>query len=409
MFNQGNLMLASAYHVGQPGEFTWIMYGCDRDEQKAAMTQLGHPRAKVWYAPTETPVDPTTGKPYRAFQASNRPGSIYTWWQKTRPSEDAIGIVDPDMMWLRPVYLSEHGSVDVRSNQAAMLQTTAGPWRTAAAQPGLGSGAFYGQGCVPNRWTNQQMRDICAGADDPERCVRAKDSAECEKFYSSGPPWILHKEDASNVLGSWMGTAVKVHETWPDMLAEQVSYGVSQMQFEVKNVLDPFWFLSAPDADDQPWKAVAAAAYDPCESRAPPSLTASDSFGMPPLWHACSTFEIPHLTGFRLHKDHIHKDLLDCSAALLHYPPRDALKRYADAKDSKDFRETWSVCTYTNLVNFHATAWKKRFCNEPNLEPSFRYPPESMSFVNGTSWLQRVFRRGGWQDVDYKISLLQQY
>ena len=41
-----------------------------------------------------------------------------------------------------------------------------------------------------------------------------------------------------------------------------------------------------------------------------------------------SRYEIPHLAnqGFRLHKDHVQKDLLDCDAPLVHYPPTDALR-----------------------------------------------------------------------------------
>merc|ERR1719502_2551994 len=67
MFNQGNLMLASAYHVNQPGNFTWITYGCERPEQKAAFTRLSHPKANVWHQPASTLTDPKTGKPYMDF------------------------------------------------------------------------------------------------------------------------------------------------------------------------------------------------------------------------------------------------------------------------------------------------------------------------------------------------------
>ena len=38
------------------------MYGCTRDEQKEELKKLGHPRAKVWYAPTQQLVHPDTGK-----------------------------------------------------------------------------------------------------------------------------------------------------------------------------------------------------------------------------------------------------------------------------------------------------------------------------------------------------------
>jgi len=391
MFNQGNLMLASAHYVDQPGEFTWITYGCERDEQKDAFKKLAHPRAKAWHAKATELKDPVSGKPYAHFQASNRPVSIAAWWRETQPTEDAIAILDPDMMWLRPVNLFDAPRETKEEH---------GPWETSAARPKQGSGARYGQGCVPKRWSDSTMLDICSG---DERCVAAKNSAQCSTLYSSGPPWILHHSDAEDVLSSWTDIAVKVHANYPEMLAEQVSFGVTQMRYGVTNALDPFWFVSNAEAGDQPWNALLNIDYDPCAERVPPPSQLS----LPPLWHSCSTYEIPHLQGqgYRLHKDHIHKDLLDCNAPLLHYPPRDALMTYKGGKTSSlGFRNTWSVCAYTNLVNFHASAWKKQYCEQPNLEASFVYPPHASSFLNESSWLKHVFRKGGWTDVDYKIS-----
>jgi len=392
MFNEGNLMLASAYETKVPGKFTWVTYGCERPEQKEAFKKLGHPEAQVWHQPSVELKDPKTGQPYKHFQASNRPVSIEAWRRATEPVEDAIAIVDPDMIWLRPVHLVQHPQ--------ASTKTSSGAWQFQAPSPKHGSGARYGQGCVPNRWSDDVMLQICSGE---QNCVKTKnDNQNCDTAYSSGPPWILHRSDAEDIFGSWMDTAVKVHEQWPDMLAEQVSYGVTQMEHHVDNTLDPYWFLSAAGAGEQPWQAVAAAEYDPCEARAPPP----SDMALPPLWHSCSTYEIPHLKdqGYRLHKDHIHKDILDCGAPLLRHPPTDALKRYAENKMGQDFQETWSVCTYTNLVNHYATSWKQRYCEQPNLERTFAYPPHAQGFLNESSWLQKTFRKGGWTDVDYKVS-----
>jgi hypothetical protein len=224
------------------------------------------------------------------------------------------------------------------------------------------------------------MLEICSGS---QECVAAKKNRDCDVKYSSGPPWIMHRSDADDILKTWTDTAVKVHDQWPDMLAEQVSYGVQQMRFGIENTLDPFWFLSAAGAHEQPWNAVVHEAYDPCAERAPPPADMS----FPPLWHACSTYEIPHLKnqGYRLHKDHVHKDILDCSAPLLRYAPQDALKMYSTKPEGEDFQQTWSVCAYTNLVNFYATSFKKRYCEKPNLEPTFVYPPHAQGFLQKES------------------------
>lgn len=387
-------MLASAFAVDQPGEWTWIAFGCKTDAQKDAMRKLAHPRAKVWHAPEVGLTHPVTGKPYKQFQASNRPVSIQAWWKATQPPEQAIAVLDPDMFWLRPVHL-----VDTPAKSNIDAASDKGPWIIEAAKPGMGTGAMYGIGCIPTRWNEQKLKAICG--DGAPGCLRYKrDASRCTQSYSSGPPWILHRDDAEKVLGSWMDQAIKVHDEWPDMLAEQASYGITQMTKDVENHLDAFWFMSNPGGTEQPWNYVTHDDWDPCQERAAPPSHAA----FPPLWHACSTYDIKGTTGFRLHKDHIHKDLLECSAPLLHYPPKDTLQKMKDEIKTKDYRSAWAVCMYTNVVNVYATSWKKRFCKEPNLQPSFQYPPHSQGFLNADSWLEVVFRRGGWQDIDYKVS-----
>mmetsp|Transcript_87548 Transcript_87548/g.245947 ORF Transcript_87548/g.245947 Transcript_87548/m.245947 type:complete len:471 (-) Transcript_87548:68-1480(-) len=383
MFNQANMLLESAYGVGQPGQFTWVTYGCTREEQKAAVSKFKHPSANVWHAQAVTLTDPLRGKPYSAFQASNRPVSLLSWWRATQPKEDAIGIMDPDMFWMRPTVLLDSPN-----------QLAAGHWETYSALPGRSSAARYGLGCLATRWNYDQLKQICGA--EVELCVKAKqDETKCTQQYSSGPPWVLHRADVEKVLGSWMDTAINVHSVWPDLLAEQAAYGMTQMRYKVSSTLDAFWFLSNTEANEQPWDAVAKVDWDPCRSRAPPPMELS----LPPLWHACSTFVVP---GFAMHKDHLHKDLLDCKAPLIHYPPEDALEKYNGQRGTVQFRNIWSVCMYTNLVNHYVKIWKTRNCKAPNVEATFSYPAHSATFVDPKSWLALTFRKGGWSDIDYR-------
>lgn len=401
MYNQGNIMLASALYVNQPGEFTWLAYGCDRPEQKKQMQLLAHPRAKVWHVEPQELKHPRTGKTYPPFQASNRPLALLDWWRKAKPQEEAIGIIDPDETWMRPVHLV--------ADPKPTAEQHSGPWETHMVTPKMASAAMYGIGCVFSRPAVKAiLPDICG---DNADCLKMGDDvshSDCDASYASGPPWVLHRSDANAVLTSFVDNAILIHEAWPDMLAEQGSYGITQAMHGVKSFLDPYWFLSDTDPA-QPWSALLEVNYDPCESREPPPT----DLAIPPLWHACSTWEIPHLKGqgFRLHKDHVHKDLLDCGAPLVHYPPRDALKRYVQkgvgahlmqTNQMSEFQSTWSVCAYTNLINTHAAAYKKRFCESPNLEPSASYPGGAQGFLDEQSPMKQIFRKGGWTDVNYK-------
>jgi len=388
MFNEGNMLLASAHHVRQPGAFTWIVYGCEREEQKEALKMLAHPRARVWHSP-KVQLKDTDGKKVAMFQASNRPVSVLKWFRETQPQEEAISIIDPDMFFMRPVVL-------VADPQNGPHNLHSGQWQTEMATPGHGVGAMYGQGCVPRHWGNQTLLKVC---DNEHRCLDAvHDDIACMKNYSSGPPWIFHRDDAEKLLETFAEKTIKVHQAWPDLLSEQVAYGVAQMQLGMEAHLDTFWFISGPDSM-QPWDSLVEVGWDACQSHEPPPPEA----GLPIFFHAASTYDIPHLTkGFRLHKDHVHKDLLDCDAPLIHHPPTDALERYKSEPKSKSFRDTWSVCAYTNMINFHVSTWKKQFCQTPNLETTAVYPPYGQQFLNKSSWVNHVFRSGGWTDVDYK-------
>lgn len=396
MFNQGNIMLASAYHVNQPGEFTWIVYGCQRESQRQELLKLRHSRAKVWHAHEQGMVHPVTGKLYKPFQASNRPIAINAWWRAVQPPEEAIGILDPDEMFMRPVVLLDSAL------EGPVQSEPGGPWITRPAVPKHGSGARYGIGCIPARWTNAKVLEICGQeGEEAARCLKVKKSPEtCTEEYSSGPPWILHRDDVNEVFGKWIDTAIMVHDTWSDMLAEQAAYGITQMRFGVTNTLDSFWFLSSVTEDSQPWSQAAKTGWNPCRARAPPPVY----LPMPPLWHACSAYQIPHLPqSFNLHKDHIHKDFLDCDAPLLLYAPLKALDRYNGDWRNQDWRRTWSVCTYISMVNFYAASWKRKFCKYPNLNASSRIHDGSSGALNPKSRTLSIFRRGGWSDIDYEL------
>merc|ERR1712232_1244069 len=188
----------------------------------------------------------------------------------------------------------------------------------------MGNSALYGIGCIPSRFKDSEVRAFCGGGKTGQACVEGKkDRNKCADSYASGPPWVIHRTDAEQVFGVWTNTAILVNELWPDLFAEQASFGISQMQFGVKSRTDAYWFLSSTNDHYQEnlWKLVQKSSYNPCAERAPPSP--DDDF--PILWHYCLSYTIPwfNRTKYNLHKDHIHKDILDCDAPLLLYPPRD--------------------------------------------------------------------------------------
>ena len=401
-FTQGNMLLASAVTTGTVGAWTWIIYGCaplienDQNEQQRTkalkqrelFTRLAHPNCSVFFMPATALEHPDTGKEMQHFQASNRPLSLLAWWKehKANFTEKAIILMDPDMFFLRPVVFERRAStVPLVTDRMAP-----GAWKVPMVSRTVGGGGQWRIGC-PIRSYKEHIDQLCG--DRKERCYKvAKMSiSECEAQYGSGPPWVMATTSLDEVLEDLLPTSMRMHvATSNHMLSEQFSFGIAQMLNGMTNRLDFFWYMSY--YYEVPYEITD---WDACAERTilPPSKFPDT----PPLLHTCHTYDIAGTTGFRLHKDFIHKDILDCSAPLRHYPPRDSLEKIHNPEDKKS---AWIVCLYTNTVNHYVTQYKKQFCraDQMNLRPDFAYPPYGKQFLNRSSEIAQAFRPGGWTD-----------
>eukprot|EP00927_Polykrikos_kofoidii_P062951 TRINITY_DN57763_c0_g1_i1.p1 TRINITY_DN57763_c0_g1~~TRINITY_DN57763_c0_g1_i1.p1 ORF type:complete len:543 (-),score=67.66 TRINITY_DN57763_c0_g1_i1:257-1792(-) len=373
-----HMMLSSAAVVGQPGEFTWILYGCRTEKQWTyAESHNPHPRCRIWRATSAMIRHPVSQENYGHLLDVGRSALVARWWKSKRPPEQAIGILSADFIWLRPVHMKE--------NPRGGSYT--GPWETSAAKPKEAIGARYAIGCTLQRFEESEIRSICG--ERMENCQLAIEN-QCDENYASGPPWILHRDDVDKVLGAWPEAAVRMHEKIGD-IAELGAFGVAQMQYGVKSELDSFWFVSVATDQEDVWNAIAQSKYDPCQERKPPS--AGEAF--PPLYWSCCPHEIPYLQnmGYKIHKNHIPADFLNCEVGLLTYPPRDALEKYTD-KEQQDFRETWMVCMYTNVLNSYARLWKESSCKKANIEPDMPIASGDPGFYDKSSEIVDLFPEG---------------
>ena len=404
-FNQGNMLLASAVHTRTAGTWTWIIYGCEpliendvnEVRRKKALKQreylgrLAHPNCSVFYMEAKSLTHPDTGVEIQHFQASNRPLSLLSWWKETKHDfkEKALVIIDPDMFFVRPVVFEKRASSEpLKSDQRA-----AGPWKVPMVR-GIGGGAEWPVGC-PIQEYKDNITQLCGDRQEICRKVASLSTERCQSQYGSGPPWVLPIERLDEVLNDFLPTSVRMHFVSKNhMLSEQYSIGIAQILNGMSNELDSFWYMA--HANNMPEEVND---WDPCAEQT--ILPPSHYSGMPPLLHTCYTYDITGTTGYRLHKDHIHKDILDCSAPLLRYPPRDTLIRLRGTSRS-DFNNAWLVCFFTNNVNFYATQYKKQFCHasQINLNPVFEYPPHGHLYLNQSADIAAAFRPGGWQDKD---------
>jgi hypothetical protein len=212
-----------------------------------------------------------------------------------------------------------------------------------------------------------------------------------------------------------------------------------------------FGSIMAPDQEAS-FKSVLAHDWDPCQSRQAPTLSVAAAAHFPALWHATDTYTLPSDNDqqFVLHKDHYHKDILECAAPLIRHPllssletvrnePRSelvtvlekhlsddeemngmisALKKRVEEKEHSHLREpphmngqqfdslrVWSHCFYTNMINQYATDYKKRFCDAPNVDRTQPYPARDQAFLRSDSRLKKIFSPGGWTDPTGYLSI----
>lgn len=235
-------LLHSAERVSQCGKFTWIVSGClpegshengkgrggahsdiltasmieealdrhfpDRklETQDEASCEV---RPQVHFTPdysdmsvyggpyadgTKKRIYIRNGKEQRSYYGNiykfnNKPNGLLHWIQaylkSTTPSDnEAIVLIDPDFLFLAPFRLEE---------------IVVAPRKPVGARYGLGG-----------QWLEFNRTQIC-GADS--LCTKAT-SADVSKYYTVGPPYILHIQDVENLARKWAALVPPTYDVY---------------------------------------------------------------------------------------------------------------------------------------------------------------------------------------------------
>ena len=152
---QSLLVFHTAVNVKQKGRITRIASGCDEKQQKelqALYSEL-YPQYWVHFTP-DFKHDSKSGKKYDFY---NKPYGIYHWLQHADPpvpSGTIVVIIDPDMIFLRPI------TSQVKGNAANIFLNSFNPESDPVpikVQRGMPVAQLYGLG-VP--WTNDKHKDF---------------------------------------------------------------------------------------------------------------------------------------------------------------------------------------------------------------------------------------------------------
>lgn len=192
---QSLVLFHSAKLVGQKGVITRIASGCD-EEKKAVLTKLYHDLHGDYCTVHFTPDFKIDEKTQKSFDYYNKPYGLKHWLENGNvPNGVVIALIDPDMVFLRPITPSIRAMPYIVSKRTASSEVVA---NVTAGHP---VAQTYGLGAP---WAREKHKHfdkykIC-GKDSP--CVKPVESF-AEMHYSVGPPYVAVKEDFIRIAKSW--------------------------------------------------------------------------------------------------------------------------------------------------------------------------------------------------------------
>jgi hypothetical protein len=204
--------------VKNRGRLTRIVGGCDNQSQQEFLKTSplsGDPDYSVFFADGNLTMHPMTGT---AYPARARPHSIEMWLNQKDPTEDIVVILDPDMVFMRP--LSEHPSMRY-------------------VRPGFMLAQQYAHG---DTW----IKFAEAGEETPSISLN-----DAWSLYATGPPWALHISDLKRMLPDWKRYTDA--QKGDGLMREQNAFNMAAYKHRIPSSGSTNLMVSEPGAWTEAW------------------------------------------------------------------------------------------------------------------------------------------------------------
>ena len=233
----------SANAVGQSGQRTWLISGCNEQEKENIEKTLidhfmdGSKRPIAHFTPDYADMSRYPGpfasglkkrtfvnrhgklvkSPYgNRYKFNNKPNALLHWVTSSDGiarlrSDEAIVYIDPDFLFLAPLRLPEGVSIE--------------PGQPVAQRYGLGA-----------QWVTFNRSAMCGAVDTLCATISEK---EVNQFYSAGPPYIVHSADLEKLATEWVRLVPRTYDQYPLLYAEMFAYSAAAATFDLKHRLIP--------------------------------------------------------------------------------------------------------------------------------------------------------------------------
>lgn len=298
----------------------------------------------------------------------NKPFGFHEWLMDKKDSiyESIIVLIDPDMIMLKPFlfHIKEEAERIAIELQKTTTETEnrKPKLRDLYVREGHPVSQKYGIGGKWVKWTG-----FC---DERESCNVSERDAW--RWYSVGPPYMLHKNDWLKVTPKWIeySPAALKWEPQPSILAEMYSFVIACAYYDLKNEY-LFSMISGPTSSvwmenwyDLQWNWLSSANI----------LQNNVEFNFHVL-HYCHGYWLGksrnHGTirngGWNWHKGHVPVDYLyNCNIPLLVEMNDFGLENMSlfTRRDSRqdDLRHTWMLHHIISFVNHAVLNYRMKYC-----------------------------------------------
>ena len=264
-------------NVNHPGAISRLVSGCiTKDGREKKMADMmsrkvtDHKKNFVFFGPTinsDAVPGPEGGKHFVSYPPINRPSTFYYWISHSRIVESYMALLDPDMIFMKPLYFP---SVSL----------------------GNPAGQYYDY-LISEDW-DKQYDSIC-----PD-CQPLGDT---KKDFCPGPPHIMHTRDWNNLGQYWLRFTVEARKKWGKWVAEMagMSIGLAKLNLRSKLEKNGMWDRPHMELIDtmkqfQIYDHSTITVTKPVPSHIPRGMHPVTPDSLPSLLHYCFTPEIGRKT-----------------------------------------------------------------------------------------------------------------
>lgn len=378
---QSYLLFYSALRIGQPGHVTRIASGCkDEEEVEAQRWFDDHVRPMssrfgIHFTPHFSKVTNENGEEKGDYKFFNKPFGLRHWLEhgegvgldestgKMRDEDVVVILIDPDMLFLRPITSDYSNDRDVVLGTLPAKDAAKGN-RYMKVEKGKPFGQTYGFG---NQWRNNVDVSKIVGEDSPALKV---DDEFARLHYPVGPPYLAVASDMHTIAVGWTDVVPHVHKQYPNLLAEMFGFCLAAAHYELPHQRLDSLMVSAVDMNGgEGWEMVdKIPAEEVCGFAAHPDHS---KYAVPNVVHFCQRYG----TGkYFFGKRKVPHDIFTCESPLMLLPPPDSAAKYdyrinPDGKKQelepvRKVREAFAACSVIQAVNEASAYFKRHHCVE---------------------------------------------